>query len=136
MRMKTEEGVAGSRATLSEFQSQQPPSTPLGFSTARCRWSDGFLTQATHTGEKSQWHFFQFFLQLPIYSVLTGEEGWFPAIIREPTVGPRPRVGPVAIRWLWGRLEFNRCPYREENPSCTPTKVCTAKGNLKQVSRA
>lgn len=31
--------------------------------------------------------------------MLTGE-GWFPAIIREPTLGSRPQVGPVAVKWL------------------------------------
>lgn len=57
MRMKTEEDVAESRAT-SEFQPRQPPSTPSGFPTLRCRRPDGFSTQPTHTGEKSQWRFF------------------------------------------------------------------------------
>lgn len=72
-----------------------------------------FLTQPTPTGEKSQWHFFfllfLFFLQLPIYSMLTGK-GWFPAIIREPTLGSRPQVGPVAVRWLWGPRGSTHCP--------------------------
>lgn len=52
---------------------------------------------------------FLFFLQLPIYSMLTGK-GWFPAIIREPTLGSRPQVGPVAVRWLWGPRGSTHCP--------------------------